>query len=276
MQARPRHRCKRKATAGINVAHPARRYGTDIDIRAAASPELGEWFHNIDLRGIRPRPTTFLGDYPAIKWRRFADAIPADLHGRTVLDIGCNGGFYSHRDEAPRRRPRGRHRLGRALSRAGALRRRGLRRRDRIPTAVGLPTSRELARAVRHRALHGRALSPAPSAACARSAARARHRRSARVPVACCAASTERRRRRRRLSVLAKTASSTSPASADALRRARYSQRPDELVDSQPRVRRGDAAQRRLRDRRPSRSRGLLCRRTRPNATASRDRGGAP
>jgi tRNA (mo5U34)-methyltransferase len=40
-------------------------------------------------------PEHFLGDYPAVKWRRFAGAIPADLSGRTVLDIGCNGGFYS-------------------------------------------------------------------------------------------------------------------------------------------------------------------------------------
>src|SRR4051812_27102107 len=57
--------------------------------------ELGEWFHNIDLRGHPTAPHHFLGDYPAIKWRQFADAVPADLHGRSVLDIGCNGGFYS-------------------------------------------------------------------------------------------------------------------------------------------------------------------------------------
>jgi tRNA (mo5U34)-methyltransferase len=57
--------------------------------------ELGEWFHNIELRGHQTAPNHFLGDYPAVKWRRFADAIPADLTGKTVLDIGCNGGFYS-------------------------------------------------------------------------------------------------------------------------------------------------------------------------------------
>ncbi|MCU1383612.1 MAG: SAM-dependent methyltransferase [Acidobacteria bacterium] len=56
---------------------------------------LGEWFHNIELRGHHTAPHHFLGDYPAIKWRQFADAVPADLRGRTVLDIGCNGGFYS-------------------------------------------------------------------------------------------------------------------------------------------------------------------------------------
>jgi tRNA (mo5U34)-methyltransferase len=57
--------------------------------------ELGEWFHNIDLRGIQTAPHHFLGDYPRFKWRRFENAIPADLRGMTVLDIGCNGGFYA-------------------------------------------------------------------------------------------------------------------------------------------------------------------------------------
>ena len=57
--------------------------------------ELGDWFQNIDLCGIPSAPNHFLGDYPAIKWRRFADAIPADLSGKSVLDIGCNAGFYS-------------------------------------------------------------------------------------------------------------------------------------------------------------------------------------
>lgn len=60
--------------------------------RAAA---LGPWFHNIDLGGVRTAPDHFLGDYPAVKWATFAHAIPADLRGRSVLDIGCNGGFHS-------------------------------------------------------------------------------------------------------------------------------------------------------------------------------------
>lgn len=56
---------------------------------------LGPWFHNIDLAGVQTAPDHFLGDYPNVKWRRFADAIPPDLSGRSVLDIGCNGGFYA-------------------------------------------------------------------------------------------------------------------------------------------------------------------------------------
>lgn len=57
--------------------------------------ELGPWFHNLDLRGVKTAPDHFLGDYPAVKWRGFADAIPADLRGKSVLDIGCNAGFYA-------------------------------------------------------------------------------------------------------------------------------------------------------------------------------------
>jgi tRNA (mo5U34)-methyltransferase len=57
--------------------------------------ELGPWFHNLDLGGVRTAPSHFLGDYPSVKWRRFANAVPASLAGKTVLDIGCNAGFYS-------------------------------------------------------------------------------------------------------------------------------------------------------------------------------------
>ncbi len=56
---------------------------------------LGDWFHNLNLQGVQTAPNHFLGDYPESTWRSFANAIPADLRGRTVLDIGCNAGFYS-------------------------------------------------------------------------------------------------------------------------------------------------------------------------------------
>jgi tRNA (mo5U34)-methyltransferase len=62
---------------------------------ASRARALGDWFHNIDLKGAWTAPGHFLGDYPNVKWRRFADAIPQDLSGKRVLDIGCNAGFYS-------------------------------------------------------------------------------------------------------------------------------------------------------------------------------------
>ena len=57
--------------------------------------ELGPWFHNLRLRGVQTAPEHFLGDYPRIKFARFRDALPQRLNGMTVLDIGCNAGFYS-------------------------------------------------------------------------------------------------------------------------------------------------------------------------------------
>jgi tRNA (mo5U34)-methyltransferase len=56
---------------------------------------LGPWFHNMDLNGVMTAPNHFLGDYPAVKWKSFEQTIPRDLRGKTVLDIGCNAGFYS-------------------------------------------------------------------------------------------------------------------------------------------------------------------------------------
>jgi tRNA (mo5U34)-methyltransferase len=63
-----------------------------IEARARA---LGPWFHNHDLEGVSTAPDHFLGDYPRVKWKRFEHAIAADLRGKSVLDIGCNGGFYA-------------------------------------------------------------------------------------------------------------------------------------------------------------------------------------
>ena len=56
---------------------------------------LGPWFHNMRIGGHATAPNHFLGDYPAGKFASFRDALPADMSGKTVLDIGCNGGFYS-------------------------------------------------------------------------------------------------------------------------------------------------------------------------------------
>ncbi|MBV8774515.1 MAG: TIGR04290 family methyltransferase [Deltaproteobacteria bacterium] len=70
---------------------PSRFTRNEIERRVAA---LGKWFHNLDLCGVKTAPDHFLGDYPTVKWRRFAHALPASLEGKTVLDIGCSSGFY--------------------------------------------------------------------------------------------------------------------------------------------------------------------------------------
>ncbi len=76
------------------MAHGSAQGLSTADIRRRAG-ELGEWFHNLDLRGVETAPGHFLGDFPRQMWRAFAHLIPQDLTGKTVLDIGCNGGFYS-------------------------------------------------------------------------------------------------------------------------------------------------------------------------------------
>ena len=72
----------------MNILAP----GPSLESRVRA---LGDWFHNLNLDGVQTAPNHFLGDYPSVKWRNFASVIPADLSGRTVLDIGCNAGFYA-------------------------------------------------------------------------------------------------------------------------------------------------------------------------------------
>jgi tRNA (mo5U34)-methyltransferase len=87
-------------TAGnesLIVAEPEKSGPVEIDREALARriDELGEWFHNINLLGVNTAPQHFLGDFPNVKWKHISAAIPEDLSGATVLDIGCNGGFYS-------------------------------------------------------------------------------------------------------------------------------------------------------------------------------------
>jgi tRNA (mo5U34)-methyltransferase len=57
---------------------------------------LGPWFHNLHLPdGSLTAPGHALGDFPANKWRQLAPCLPVDLTGWSVLDIGCNAGFYT-------------------------------------------------------------------------------------------------------------------------------------------------------------------------------------
>jgi tRNA (mo5U34)-methyltransferase len=69
--------------------------GSSAEEIARSVRALGTWFHNMDLGGVLTAPEHFLGDYPRCKWRAFEHAVPADLAGKSVLDVGCNAGFYS-------------------------------------------------------------------------------------------------------------------------------------------------------------------------------------
>jgi tRNA (mo5U34)-methyltransferase len=60
--------------------------------------DLGPWFHNLRLgphADVQTAPNHPLGDFPANFFEFFKHTIPARLDGQSVLDIGCNGGYYS-------------------------------------------------------------------------------------------------------------------------------------------------------------------------------------
>lgn len=69
----------------------------DADLRRRrAIATLGPWFHNLHLPdGSQTAPDHPLGDFPALLWQKIASHVPEDLSGCSVLDIGCNAGFYS-------------------------------------------------------------------------------------------------------------------------------------------------------------------------------------
>src|SRR3982751_4845854 len=78
----------------MSVAEPRLRAVPKGDLEGRIQA-LGPWFHNIKLGDVWTAPDHFLGDYPGAKFRRFAGHLPKDLSGKSVLDIGCNAGFYS-------------------------------------------------------------------------------------------------------------------------------------------------------------------------------------
>jgi tRNA (mo5U34)-methyltransferase len=60
---------------------------------------LEPWFHCIDLgEGIRTKTRSAIGEpveHPEPTWRKVRGALPDNLSGKSVLDVGCNAGFYS-------------------------------------------------------------------------------------------------------------------------------------------------------------------------------------
>jgi tRNA (mo5U34)-methyltransferase len=60
---------------------------------------LGPWFHCIELGpGIKTKTRSEAGepiDHPKDTWQGIRRHLPDDLSGKSVLDVGCNGGFYA-------------------------------------------------------------------------------------------------------------------------------------------------------------------------------------
>lgn len=61
--------------------------------------ELQPWFHCIDLgQGIKTKWRSVAdepSDHPRGTWETIRQCIPEDLTGKSVLDVGCNAGFYA-------------------------------------------------------------------------------------------------------------------------------------------------------------------------------------
>lgn len=60
---------------------------------------LEPWFHKIELPfGISTKTASYAGEddnHPIPTWAHISQALPDSLEGKSVLDVGCNGGFYS-------------------------------------------------------------------------------------------------------------------------------------------------------------------------------------
>src|SRR2546423_1990069 len=60
---------------------------------------LGPWFHRIELGdGLATKSESFSGedaDHPRPTWEKVKVCLPDNLSGKSVLDVGCNAGFYS-------------------------------------------------------------------------------------------------------------------------------------------------------------------------------------
>ncbi len=88
----------------------SRRRNSDMD-RAEIERKVLEfdedpgWYQNIDLgMGLRTKSRVIYGedpDHPKQRWDCIASAVPDALSGKSVLDLGCNAGYFAF--EAARR-----------------------------------------------------------------------------------------------------------------------------------------------------------------------------
>lgn len=61
--------------------------------------KLGPWFHRIELGGgLVTKTASAIGEpveHPRPTWEKVKACLPSDVSGLSVLDVGCNAGFYS-------------------------------------------------------------------------------------------------------------------------------------------------------------------------------------
>ena len=61
--------------------------------------KLGPWFHRIELgNGVVTKTESAVGEpveHPRPTWEKVRACLPKDVSGKSVLDVGCNAGFYA-------------------------------------------------------------------------------------------------------------------------------------------------------------------------------------
>jgi tRNA (mo5U34)-methyltransferase len=61
--------------------------------------KLGPWFHRIELGGgVVTKTESAVGEpveHPRPTWEKVRACLPEDVSGKSVLDVGCNAGFYA-------------------------------------------------------------------------------------------------------------------------------------------------------------------------------------
>src|SRR5687768_1383704 len=87
-----------------SLRHLGEAFMTPEEIRTELK-RLAPWFHRIDLGGgLYTKTESVMGepvDHPRGPWQTIQRLLPRDLRGHTLLDVGCNAGFYAF--EARRR-----------------------------------------------------------------------------------------------------------------------------------------------------------------------------
>lgn len=82
-------RSERVAGVEMEVQHEA------AELRRRVK-QLGPWFHDLDLgHGVRTAPDHPLGNFLQELWSVVGRILPTDMSGLSVLDVGCNAGFYA-------------------------------------------------------------------------------------------------------------------------------------------------------------------------------------
>jgi tRNA (mo5U34)-methyltransferase len=71
----------------------ALRSGAETEDVKKTVEKLGPWYHNVKIHPVMTNPA--LGDHPASRWRILEPFVPQNLSGKSVLDIGCNAGYFS-------------------------------------------------------------------------------------------------------------------------------------------------------------------------------------